>query len=138
MHRLPHDRCGRGFETERTNLRCCGRLHWDAYQFVQKSQPFSETRRTFHSDCSHAQHGWHYESHSGAVSTKVLRRRFEEVCLLAEREHQRRLRARRQVDAGWVVAVIDSIFEWDDAVAAYRKLKGGRAKGKIIVKGPPE
>ena len=46
--------------------------------------------------------------------------------------------AGRWMQDGTVVAVIDSIFEWDDAVAAYRKLKGGRAKGKIIVKGPPE
>jgi NADPH:quinone reductase-like Zn-dependent oxidoreductase len=35
-----------------------------------------------------------------------------------------------------VEAVIDSTFEWKDAVDAYKKLKSGRAKGKIIVKGP--
>ena len=37
-----------------------------------------------------------------------------------------------------VRAVIDSTFEWKDAIDAYKKLKTGRAKGKIIVKGPPE
>ncbi|KAJ1330860.1 reticulon-4-interacting protein 1 [Microdochium nivale] len=36
-----------------------------------------------------------------------------------------------------IEAVIDEVFEWSDAPAAYTKLKGGRAKGKIVVRGPP-
>ncbi|KIW04499.1 uncharacterized protein PV09_04256 [Verruconis gallopava] len=36
---------------------------------------------------------------------------------------------------GKVKAIIDSTFEWTDAINAYKKLKTGRAKGKIIVKG---
>jgi NADPH:quinone reductase-like Zn-dependent oxidoreductase len=34
-----------------------------------------------------------------------------------------------------VEAIIDTEYEWEDAVSAYKKLKSGRAKGKIIVKG---
>lgn len=34
---------------------------------------------------------------------------------------------------GQMHAVIDSTYEWKDAIEAYRKLKSGRAKGKIIV-----
>jgi NADPH:quinone reductase-like Zn-dependent oxidoreductase len=34
-----------------------------------------------------------------------------------------------------VKAVIDSTYKWEDAVEAYKMLKSGRAKGKIIVKG---
>jgi len=37
---------------------------------------------------------------------------------------------------GKVKAVIDSQFEWEDAVKAYEKLKTGRAKGKIVVRVP--
>jgi NADPH:quinone reductase-like Zn-dependent oxidoreductase len=34
------------------------------------------------------------------------------------------------------MAIIDSVHEFEHAVEAYKKLKSGRAKGKIIVKGP--
>jgi alkaline phosphatase D len=42
---------------------------------------------------------------------------------------------------GWmkekkIRAVIDSVFEWEDAPKAYEKLKTGRAKGKIVVHVP--
>ncbi|KXJ96233.1 hypothetical protein Micbo1qcDRAFT_131833 [Microdochium bolleyi] len=33
--------------------------------------------------------------------------------------------------------VIDEVFEWSDAPAAYTKLKTGRARGNIVVRGPP-
>lgn len=36
-----------------------------------------------------------------------------------------------------VEPVIDEVFEWADAPAAYTKLKTGRARGNIVVKGAP-
>lgn len=36
-----------------------------------------------------------------------------------------------------VEPVIDEVFEWADAPAAYTKLKTGRAKGNIVIKGAP-
>lgn len=34
---------------------------------------------------------------------------------------------------GKIKAVIDQVFEWEDAPKAYEKLKTGRAKGKIVL-----
>lgn len=39
---------------------------------------------------------------------------------------------------GKVKPVIDEVFEWEDAAKAYEKLKGGRTRGKIVVKVPQE
>lgn len=36
---------------------------------------------------------------------------------------------------GTVRAIIDNTYKWEDAVEAYKRLKSGRAKGKIIVNG---
>jgi NADPH:quinone reductase-like Zn-dependent oxidoreductase len=41
----------------------------------------------------------------------------------------------RWLQDGQVKAIIDSTYEWKDAPEAYKKLKSGRAKGKIIVNG---
>ncbi|KAK0559993.1 hypothetical protein OC861_006453 [Tilletia horrida] len=41
---------------------------------------------------------------------------------------------REQLQAGKIRLVTDSVFEWKQAPEAYRKLIGGRALGKIIVK----
>jgi alkaline phosphatase D len=48
-----------------------------------------------------------------------------------------------QTLAGWmaegkVKAVLDSVYEWEDAPKAYEKLKLGRTKGKIVIKVPQE
>lgn len=42
------------------------------------------------------------------------------------------------MEEGKVKAVIDEVFEWeaDGPVREHRKLRTGRAKGKIIVEGP--
>jgi alkaline phosphatase D len=39
---------------------------------------------------------------------------------------------------GKVRGVVDSVFEWEDAPAAFEKLKTGRAKGKVVVRVPQE
>jgi alkaline phosphatase D len=42
------------------------------------------------------------------------------------------------MEQGKVKAVLDSVFEWEDAPKAYEKLKLGRTKGKIVIKVPQE
>ncbi|CAG5141560.1 uncharacterized protein ALTATR162_LOCUS967 [Alternaria atra] len=37
---------------------------------------------------------------------------------------------------GKVKAVVDTVFDWDDAPKAFEKLKTGRARGKIVIKVP--
>ncbi|KAI4601817.1 hypothetical protein KJ359_010681 [Pestalotiopsis sp. 9143b] len=39
--------------------------------------------------------------------------------------------------SGKIKVAVDEVFEWENAPKAYEKLRTGRAKGKIIVKGAP-
>lgn len=39
---------------------------------------------------------------------------------------------------GKLKAVVDSVYEWEDAPKAFEKLKTGRAKGKVIIKVPQD
>ena len=59
------------------------------------------------------------------------RRKYEMLIAKAKAEDFAQLGA--WMEAGKIRAVIDSVFEFDDAPKAFEKLKTGRAKGKIVV-----
>jgi NADPH:quinone reductase-like Zn-dependent oxidoreductase len=56
---------------------------------------------------------------------------------VAKSTHEDLARLGEWIAAGKIKVVIDQIFEFEDAPKAYEKLRKGRAKGKIIVKGAP-
>ncbi|KAK2615444.1 hypothetical protein N8I77_002198 [Diaporthe amygdali] len=54
---------------------------------------------------------------------------------VAKNKHEDLARLGEWIAAGKIKVVVDEIFEFDDAAKAYEKLRTGRARGKIIVKG---
>lgn len=56
---------------------------------------------------------------------------------VAKNKHEDLARLGEWVAAGKIKVVVDEVFEFEDAPKAYEKLRTGRARGKIIVKGAP-
>lgn len=56
---------------------------------------------------------------------------------MAQNKHEDLARLGEWIAAGKIKVVVDEVFEFDDAPKAYEKLRTGRARGKIIVKGAP-
>lgn len=56
---------------------------------------------------------------------------------VAKNKHEDLARLGEWVAAGKIRVVVDEVFEFEDAPKAYEKLRTGRARGKIIVKGAP-
>ena len=56
---------------------------------------------------------------------------------VAKSTHKDLARLGEWIAAGKIKVVVDEVFEFEDAPKAYEKLRKGRAKGKIIVKGAP-
>lgn len=56
---------------------------------------------------------------------------------VAKNKHEDLARLGEWIAAGKVKVVVDEVFEFEDAPKAYEKLRTGRARGKIIVKGAP-
>lgn len=56
---------------------------------------------------------------------------------VAKNKHEDLARLGEWIAAGKIKVVVDEAFEFEDAPKAYEKLRTGRARGKIIVKGAP-
>lgn len=56
---------------------------------------------------------------------------------VAKNRHEDLARLGEWVAGGKIKVVVDEVFEFEDAPNAYEKLRTGRARGKIIVKGAP-
>ncbi|KAG6358901.1 hypothetical protein INS49_012421 [Diaporthe citri] len=56
---------------------------------------------------------------------------------VAKNKHEDLARLGEWIAAGKIKVVVDEVFEFEDAPKAYEKLRTGRARGKIIVKGAP-
>ena len=56
---------------------------------------------------------------------------------VAKNKHEDLARLGEWIAAGKIKVVVDEVFEYEDAPKAYEKLRTGRARGKIIVKGAP-
>lgn len=56
---------------------------------------------------------------------------------VAKNKHEDLARLGEWIAAGKIKVVVDEVFEFENAPKAYEKLKTGRARGKIIVKGAP-
>lgn len=57
--------------------------------------------------------------------------------VVAKNKHEDLARLGEWIAAGKIKVVVDEILEFEDAPRAYEKLRTGRARGKIIVKGAP-
>lgn len=56
---------------------------------------------------------------------------------VAQNKHEDLARLGEWIAAGKIKVVVDEVFEFEDAPKAYEKLRTGRSRGKIIVKGAP-
>lgn len=56
---------------------------------------------------------------------------------MAKNKHEDLARLGEWIAAGKIKVVVDEVFEFEDAPKAYEKLRTGRARGKIVVKGAP-
>jgi NADPH:quinone reductase-like Zn-dependent oxidoreductase len=56
---------------------------------------------------------------------------------VAKNRHEDLARLGEWIAAGKIKVAVDEVFEYEDAPKAYEKLRTGRARGKIIVKGAP-
>lgn len=56
---------------------------------------------------------------------------------VAKNKHEDLARLGEWIAAGKIKVVVDEVFEFENAPKAYEKLRTGRARGKIIVKGAP-
>ncbi|ORY63296.1 chaperonin 10-like protein [Pseudomassariella vexata] len=56
--------------------------------------------------------------------------------IMTKNSHDDLVELRKLITEGRVKSVVDEVFEYEDAPKAYEKLKTGRARGNLVVKGP--